>query len=55
MFDTLTLLACLIGNDPGHSTQLTMKPPFLEKENKIICVQLSEIQKANLVSVMRNP
>ncbi|HLB55950.1 MAG TPA: hypothetical protein VJK30_01270 [Coxiellaceae bacterium] len=42
MFDTLTLLACLIGNDPGHSTQLTMKPPFLEKENKIICVQRTQ-------------
>lgn len=39
MFDTLALLACLIGNDPGHSTRLIMKAPFLEKQNKIICMQ----------------
>lgn len=42
MFDTLTLLACLIGNNPGYSTHLTMKTPFLEKQNKIICVKRTQ-------------
>lgn len=39
MFDTLTVIAYLIGNNPGYSDRLHMQAPFLEKENKILCVQ----------------
>ncbi|EKD77696.1 MAG: hypothetical protein ACD_42C00223G0001 [uncultured bacterium] len=39
MFDTLTVIAYLLGNKPGHSTQLHLQAQFLEKQNLVCVVQ----------------
>lgn len=39
MFDTLTVVAYLLGNEPGHSTQLHLRAQFLEKQNSVCQVQ----------------
>lgn len=39
MFDTLTIVAYLLGNEPGHSTQLHLQTRFLEKQNPVCQVQ----------------
>jgi phosphatidylethanolamine-binding protein (PEBP) family uncharacterized protein len=38
MFDTLAVIAYLLGNDSGHSARLQLQATFLEKE-KPVCTQ----------------
>jgi Raf kinase inhibitor-like YbhB/YbcL family protein len=38
MFDTLTVVAYLLGNEPGHSRQLQMQAQFLNNP-AVVCVQ----------------
>lgn len=38
MFDTLTVVAYLLGNEPGHSSKLHLRAQFLEQPHAL-CVQ----------------
>lgn len=41
MFDTLTLVAYLLGNEPGHSSKLHLRAQFLEQPHAV-CVQSTQ-------------